>query len=257
MASEAEAPSWRGRVVNCLACGFVHDCRGSSETRANAAFLASGACGFCGAAVPFEPDGAAPPTDAAASAAAANAARLVMFDRTHAQRSVVVDDQADYIPQADEVDGNAWLSEDERRKLKADAAAAAAAKEDAKRRVTVTIDLLGRRVLEAAPPEPQPAETQAQLEARAEAAFRAAEMSEEGAAEGGGRHAAAARAAGEALQQLALRMAPCPTAPHTPLFSRRLEEVRALAGGAPAAASRLQSGDEWAQLAASELGIGA
>ena len=169
-----EPRSWRGRVVNCLACGCVHDCRGADGGGdAMRAFLAANTCLHCGAPVP--PDGAAAAPsraraqcdDAAAAAAALQAARLVEFDRTSAQRSTVVDDQADH---RDDVEGNAWISAAEKQARRA---AAAKLEEEAaaeRRRVRVTLDLVGRRVIEAPGPDAAPrAADEAELARRADA----------------------------------------------------------------------------------------
>ncbi len=173
-ASAALAPpppaSWRGRVVNCVACGRIHDCRGADAGGdAMRAFLTHNACLYCGAhvapptadassssgdaaaagsAVPATPAQNAPPppqADAATEAATAAAARLVEFDRTFAQRTRVIDDQSDYI----EFECNAWLSASEKASLRAAAAEADAAAAAEKRRVRITLDLVGRRVLAA------------------------------------------------------------------------------------------------------------
>ncbi|KAG7669904.1 hypothetical protein KSW81_008048 [Nannochloris sp. 'desiccata'] len=69
--------------------------------------------------------------------------RLVEFDRQAAQRTTVIDDQSDYFA----IDSNAWLSDEERAELKRRQAEAEAAAEAAKKRMTVTVDLLGRRVI--------------------------------------------------------------------------------------------------------------
>ena len=182
LAAEAASPL-QGRVLNCLGCGKIFDCRPAAwELSADVAtFLGNGQlCTFCGAAVPLShlSDAAAEAEGAAAAAAAAAAARLVEFDRTGARRTVVIDDQADYY----EIDANRWLTPQERTRLRQEAspfaasarrrrrgsapalgtphwvcssaalpplrarqaAQAEAEAEERKRRVLVTLDLVGR-----------------------------------------------------------------------------------------------------------------
>ncbi len=234
-AAESAAPgsAWRGRVVNCLSCGRVHDCRGdaaslSAELRA---FLASNACAFCGEQVTETvPPAGRSSDDASAAAAAAAAARLVTFDRQGVARSRVIDDQSDYVS----AESNPWLSEQERAALRAAADKVAADAEARKRRVTVTIDLVGRRVLSADEGDDAAAEEQRRQEAmqRANEADAAAAATAAEYAAGGGRSAglaadAAARLRGQAAGGgvdgsddvgPALRMMSNPTAPHTPVF---------------------------------------
>jgi hypothetical protein len=84
--------------------------------------------------------------DAAVDAATAKAIeakdRLVHFDRTSMQRTTVIDDQSDYFS----IDTNQWLTDEERANLKREEAEAKAAEEARKKRVTVTFDLVGRKV---------------------------------------------------------------------------------------------------------------
>jgi hypothetical protein len=243
-------PLWRGRVVNCLRCGKVHDCRGdeASLPASLIQFLATNVCTFCGAPVrdgdQAETSGQETDSEAAAAAAAAAAAsaaheRLVAFDREGVGRSRLIDDQSDYVT-AEEA--NPWLSPEERAALKAAAKAAAAEEEDARRRrTTVTIDLIGRRVVSAAE------EDQADVAAREQALSRRAEMAHAAdaaaaatAAEGafgGGRSAQLATDAAQRLRDgdegQQLRMMANPGAPRTPVFVRPLAQ-KGIAGGAKA-----------------------
>jgi hypothetical protein len=236
-AAAAVAPddrSWRGRVVNCLACGAVHDCRGADAGGdAMRAFIASIACVHCGAPVPPDGEASSAASDVAAALAAA---RLVEFDRTSAQRSTVVDDQGDY---RDDFEGDAWLSASEKKTRRAALAAAEEAAAAERRRVRVTLDLVGRRVLAADGSEgaAPAAIDEAELARRAEAARAAADAAEATHAEGGGRAAPAARAFAAALDAERIAMAPCPTAPHTPLFRPRPEANNKAGGKADVAAA--------------------
>jgi hypothetical protein len=232
-ASDEARPLWRGRVVNCLACGKVHDCRGDeAELPASlVSFLASNACTHCGAAVLDGPDDASATSqsehDAAAAAAAAHL-RLVTFDREGVGRSKLVDDQLDYVT-AEEA--NPWLTPEERtaRKVAAAAAEAAAEEQARRRRTTVTIDLVGRRVLQPSQEDDDARrdEDAARLE-QAQAAEAAAAATVGEYALGGGRNAQLARDTAQRLRaQVAapgdddtqpLRMMANPGAPRTPLF---------------------------------------
>jgi hypothetical protein len=198
------------------------------------AFIASNACVHCGAPVP--PDGEGSAASASDVAAALAAARLVEFDRTSAQRSTVVDDQGDY---RDDFEGDAWLSATEKKARRAALAAAEEAAAAERRRVRVTLDLVGRRVLAADGSEgaAPAAIDEAELARRAEAARAAADAAEATHAEGGGRAAPAARAFAAALDAERIAMAPCPTAPHTPLFRPRPEANNKAGGKADVAAA--------------------
>lgn len=141
-------PTWLGRVVNCLRCGYIHDLRGPPASLAPplVVFATTNACVFCGAFV--APDGFDGGGDAAgAASAAAASARLVAFDRGGGHVTRVVDDQADYVTAED---ANPWLSEEEKQ-ARRDAVAAAAAKAEAKKRVVkISVDWAGRQVIDAA-----------------------------------------------------------------------------------------------------------
>ena len=227
---------WRGRVVNCLACGKVHDCRGDeAELPASlVTFLATNTCTHCGAPVLDGPDAAAASAsesdnEAAASAAAAHL-RLVTFDREGVGRSKLVDDQCDYVT-AEEA--NPWLTPEERAAMRAAAAAAESRAEELarRRRTTVTIDLVGRRVL-----QPSAVDEEARMDedavrlAQAQAADAAAAATVGEYAFGGGRNAQLATDTAQRLRaQVAapggdgddtqpLRMMANPGAPRTPLF---------------------------------------
>ena len=74
--------------------------------------------------------------------------RLVDFDRTAASRTVVIDDQSDWF----EIDGNSWLDEQERAEMKKQAQEMMEAQEQRRlsQKKLVTVDLLGRQVLQPA-----------------------------------------------------------------------------------------------------------
>ena len=72
--------------------------------------------------------------------------RLVDFDRTAASRTVVMNDQSDWF----EIDGNSWLDEQERAEMKKQAQEMVEAHEQRQlsQKTLVTVDLLGRQVLQ-------------------------------------------------------------------------------------------------------------
>ncbi|VFQ64199.1 unnamed protein product [Cuscuta campestris] len=124
-------------VSNCLSCGKIV-CEQEGE----------GPCNFCGSLVLKEGssyaglDGVVAISDAE-SAAEAFAKRLVDYDRNSAARTTVLDDQSDYY----EIEGNNWLSMEEKEllsKKKEDIEEAERAKRN---KVVVTFDLVGRKVL--------------------------------------------------------------------------------------------------------------
>ncbi|GJP34498.1 hypothetical protein CLOM_g18939 [Closterium sp. NIES-68] len=135
-------------VNNCLGCGKIV-CEQEGE----------GPCKFCGVLVLKGSD-----REAAAAAAALGAAgeglseaeakalafrdRLVEYNRTSAQRTVVIDDQSDYFKSnGADGDGDAWLTKEEREILKRREEEREREEEERRRRVVVTLDLIGRRVL--------------------------------------------------------------------------------------------------------------
>lgn len=154
-----------------------------------------------------------------AAAAVALKDRLVEYDRESAKRTTVYDDQADFF----EIDANAWLTEEERAVLRQREREMAEAEEARRKRVTVSIDLLGRKVvMEEEPPLDAaggPADTaavEAQLEAaRAAAAARVAAATAAEAAQGGGAAAPTALAAVEdKLRNLRITVNPSMAAKH-------------------------------------------
>ena len=178
VASGDAAPVLAKKVVNCLKCGKIFDCRQPNGDAMR--FLASGGCcTYCGNRVRLtytdgstnddmlfttnsdltsseglenskltalkNTAGAEPSSLILEQAREAEALRdrLVEFDRQGAKRTTVIDDQSDYFA----IDSNAWLSDEERAELKRRQAEAEAAAEASKKRMTVTVDLLGRRVV--------------------------------------------------------------------------------------------------------------
>lgn len=148
--------SLKRRVFNCLGCGKVYDCR--TATSDNLAMVTAGACTFCGQPLPAvtgsgrEADGGGAVRGAGASEADAAAAeqeardfkdRLVDYDRNAAERSTVIDDQSDFF----EIDSNVWLSEEERSQFKEQQLLEEARAEENRRKIVVTVDLMGRQVL--------------------------------------------------------------------------------------------------------------
>ena len=135
-------------VANCLACGRIV-CRQEGP----------GPCLFCGVLVTedleqrLEALGEAlgARSDAAeVGKATAFKDTLVSYDRGGRKETQVIDDQSDFF----EIDSNAWLDEGEKEQLRQTQAAAEAAAEEKRRKLVVTIDLIGRQVLSPAnPPE--------------------------------------------------------------------------------------------------------
>ncbi|PIN25796.1 Activating signal cointegrator 1 [Handroanthus impetiginosus] len=125
-------------VSNCLSCGKIV-CEQEGE----------GPCNFCGALVLKEgsryaglDEGVTLVTDAEA-AAEAFAKRLVEYDRNSAARTTVIDDQSDYY----EIEGNSWLSKEEKELLTKKREELEEAELAKRSKVVMTFDLLGRKVL--------------------------------------------------------------------------------------------------------------
>ncbi|KAF3437707.1 hypothetical protein FNV43_RR20463 [Rhamnella rubrinervis] len=125
-------------VSNCLSCGKIV-CEQEGE----------GPCNFCGALVLREGstyaglDEAMPLTSATEAAAEAYAKRLVDYDRNSAARTTVIDDQSDYY----EIEGNSWLSMEEKELLRKKQEEVEEAERAKRNKVIVTFDLVGRKVL--------------------------------------------------------------------------------------------------------------
>ncbi|MCO5592104.1 hypothetical protein L7F22_046099 [Adiantum nelumboides] len=123
-------------VTNCISCGWIV-CEQEGE----------GPCNFCGALVLKEGstyaglEGSNVPKSDSEAAAQAFKDRLVEYGRTSSQRTTVIDDQSDYF----QVDENAWLSEEEKRAILKRQEEAQLAEEARKKKVVVSIDLLGRK----------------------------------------------------------------------------------------------------------------
>ncbi|CAN1262690.1 Activating signal cointegrator 1 [Linum perenne] len=125
-------------VSNCLSCGKIV-CEQEGE----------GPCLFCGALVLKEGssyaglEGITAPVSDAEAAAEAYAKRLVDYDRDAASRTTVIDDQSDYY----EIEGNSWLSKEEKELLTKKQEEIEAAERAKRNKVVVTFDLVGRKVL--------------------------------------------------------------------------------------------------------------
>ncbi|GLU12360.1 hypothetical protein SLE2022_290450 [Rubroshorea leprosula] len=125
-------------VSNCLSCGKIV-CEQEGE----------GPCNFCGALVLKEGSTYAglqaslTPLSDAEAAAEAYAKRLVEYDRNSAARTTVIDDQSDYY----EIEGNSWLSKEEKELLKKKQEEMEEAERAKRSKVIVTFDLVGRKVL--------------------------------------------------------------------------------------------------------------
>lgn len=137
------------KVCNCLSCGRIFDLRKAATLPHVAAFIASGGVCSCGTMVNTRkqrPMLALADTDEEKMRRAiAFKDRLLEYDRTSAKRTAVVDDQG-FMP---EVDGNTWLTEEEKTAIKERLRLEEAAREAKKKSTRITIDLLGRRVIEA------------------------------------------------------------------------------------------------------------
>lgn len=125
-------------VSNCLSCGKIV-CEQEGE----------GPCSFCSVLVLREgstyaglEESYAPLSDAEA-AAEAYAKRLVDYDRNSAARTAVIDDQSDYY----EIEGNSWLSNEEKELIKKKQEEIEEAERAKRNKVVVTFDLVGRKVL--------------------------------------------------------------------------------------------------------------
>lgn len=125
-------------VSNCLSCGKIV-CEQEGE----------GPCQFCGALVLKEGSQYAgleqtvPVLTEAEVAAEAYAKRLVDYDRNSAARTTVIDDQSDYY----EIEGNSWLSKEEKELLIKKKEEIEEAERAKRGKVVMTFDLVGRKVL--------------------------------------------------------------------------------------------------------------
>ena len=83
------------------------------------------------------------PSDPALSSALAHKNKLLGFDRTAAKRTKVIDDESDYFS----ADSNRWLSPEERDARKKTEEKRRLMREEAKKKITITLDFAGRRVV--------------------------------------------------------------------------------------------------------------
>ncbi|PRW59891.1 activating signal cointegrator 1 isoform A [Chlorella sorokiniana] len=283
-------------VVNCLSCGKIYDCRSMSD-EALRFLESGGICTFCGKRVMLryddgstnmggdEAEAAAGPSSAAGAAASSaggelagfkpeaqqgNAAdavayndsqaaavalkdRLVEYDRQSAKRTTVLDDQSDFF----EIDANAWLTDEERAVLKQRERELAEAEEARRRRVMVTFDLLGRKVIvdgsadgsDEAAAAAEAAAVAAQLDAaRAAAAAKALAATSAEAAQGGGAAAPTALAAVEdKLRDLRITVNPSMAARHFVFLPQQQQQGQQQQGQQPAARVQQQQQQQQAQ----------
>jgi hypothetical protein len=80
--------------------------------------------------------------DIAAQKAREYAQRMVEYDRTASKRTNVIDDQGDFY----EIEGNAWLTPDERAEMKQRQVLEERVGEERRGRMVVSVDLIGRTV---------------------------------------------------------------------------------------------------------------
>ncbi|KAI3762631.1 hypothetical protein L1987_53068 [Smallanthus sonchifolius] len=125
-------------VSNYLSCGKIV-CEQEGE----------GPCSFCGALVAREgstyaglEEEVGPMSDAEATAEA-YAKRLVDYDRNSAARTTVIDDQSDYY----EMEGNTWLSMEEKELLRKKKEEIEEAERANRSKVVISFDLVGRKDL--------------------------------------------------------------------------------------------------------------
>lgn len=152
--------------VTCQCMGTKHDLVTNCTTCGKIACVIEGGlgCSFCGSALPVtgreprhgstggngsetirstERDGSF--QSAALKEALARKDKLLLFDRTSASRTRVLDDQGDYFT------SHNWLSQKEREKGEAEEKSRrddAAERRGARRQVKLSIDIMGRRVVE-------------------------------------------------------------------------------------------------------------
>jgi len=125
-------------IANCLSCGKII-CEQTGE----------GPCSFCGALVLREGSNYAGlgevafPVSEGEAAAEAFKNRLVQYDRNATERTVVIDDQSDYY----DVEGNAWISEEEKQLLRKKQEEIEEADRARRNKLVVTFDLVGRKVV--------------------------------------------------------------------------------------------------------------
>lgn len=167
----APTPEWSG--VTCQCMGKKHDVVTNCTSCGKIACVVEGGfgCSFCGSTLPAtdrEPRhkdgdgnsegviqrGGGDPRAAADAGVVQSAAlkealarkdKLLLFDRTSASRTRVLDDQGDYFT------SHNWLTQREREKGEAEEKARrdeAAQRRGARRQVKVSIDIMGRRVIE-------------------------------------------------------------------------------------------------------------
>lgn len=164
--AEPAPQQWSG--VSCQCMGKTHDIITNCIACGKIACVVEGGfgCSFCAAALPRtgrEPKsqsggdnkgggasasasasgGAAPPS-AALKEALERKDKLLLFDRTSASRTRVLDDQGDYFT------SHNWLSQRERESVEAEEKARrdeAAQRSGARREVKLSIDIMGRRVI--------------------------------------------------------------------------------------------------------------
>lgn len=159
--ARAALQSLERQVFNCLACGKVYDCRTVTQDGLDL-MSAGGACIFCHQSVPVavsacrnepgtratpaqEITAAAAPTDASqdeSQKAREYADRMIEYDRTANKRTAVIDDQGDFY----EIEGNAWLSPEERNEMKQRQVLEERVREQRRNRMVVSVDLIGRTV---------------------------------------------------------------------------------------------------------------
>lgn len=202
-------PGWSGRTCLCMA--KKHDLVTNCTACGKIACVVEGGygCSFCGSSLPVtgrEPHKAtipgSPPSstgedlDAESPAlkeALARKERLLLFDRTSASRTRVLDDQGDYFT------SHNWLSQKEREKAAEQERLhreEAAQRRGARRQVKVSIDIMGRKVVEArdgsSDPEGDPDGLEASDLVSGDGALGDASSGPDGAAGGGRRQGAAA-----------------------------------------------------------------
>lgn len=122
-------------LANCLSCGrIICEQEGWGE------------CLFCGVHLGKMTKHAKETLKESANKAAIHKDRLLEFQRTSAKRTAVIDDQCDWF---DNADVNVWLNKEEQAKARQLVQARTDKAESRRRQMRVTLDLAGRRVVEA------------------------------------------------------------------------------------------------------------
>mmetsp|Transcript_15299 Transcript_15299/g.29662 ORF Transcript_15299/g.29662 Transcript_15299/m.29662 type:complete len:317 (+) Transcript_15299:152-1102(+) len=130
-------------VQNCLECGMIYYTEEYSKMSR---------CAYCddplGKGQAKRAQDRQQEQDEAFSRALAHRDKLLDFDATSAARTKVYDDQADYFEMDLDVMDSKWATTTEKEEMKAKVEARRDAEEEAARKITLTFDLAGRRIIQ-------------------------------------------------------------------------------------------------------------